>query len=231
MLITGFQKMSLLDYPDKIAAIVFTQGCNFACGYCHNPELISKIKPPGLKEFSEKSVLDFLKTRKGLLDGVVVTGGEPTLHEDLGDFLKKIKDLGFLVKLDTNGGNPEHLRKLIQLKLVDYIAMDIKHAPKKYQELVKNDCLAKIRESIKIIRSSGVDYEFRSTIAPYLHTEDDFCEMGKMIKGAKHWYLQNFRPGKTLQRSLEKERSFTEAELRHLASIAKNYVNDVTIRS
>jgi len=229
MIIAGLQKLTLLDYPGKIASIVFTQGCNFACGYCHNPEMIPMIdhqKP----EFHQKKVLNFLRSRRGLIDGVVVTGGEPTLQQDLMEFLEEVRRLDFLIKLDTNGSRPGILKQIMKRGLADYFAMDIKATPEKYRDLVKNDVAEKIMESIELIRDSGVDYEFRSTILPYCHDEEDIHAMGRMIRGCKRWYLQSFRPVKTLQRAFLQQKSFTSDELQHLQAIAKRYAQSVEVR-
>ena len=166
MFITGVQKLTLLDYPGHISAIIFTGGCTMRCGFCHNPEF---VLPESLKklqdhQITEKSVLRFLMTRKNLLDGVVVCGGEPTLHHDLPEFLTKIKAMGFQTKLDTNGANPRMLQKLLHERLVDYIAMDYKHTIAGYPSLTLSDKGEQIRESIATIKTSQVDYEFRSTI-------------------------------------------------------------------
>ena len=188
--IGGFQKSTLIDYPGKIAAIVFTQGCNFRCGYCHNPELLD------LKSDSKLSVqyiLDFLKTRKGKLDGVVITGGEPTMQAGLYEFIKSVKSLGFLVKLDTNGSNPETIKKLVSDSLIDYIAMDIKAPLEKYKSIVGVGIdTDKIKQSIEIIMNSGIEYEFRTTVVKSLLSFDDILKMGEMIKGADKYYLQKF---------------------------------------
>ena len=231
MLIAGFQKMTLLDYPEKIAALVFTQGCNFACGYCHNPEMIpSKRILPYRPEFEPEAILDFLSRRRGLLDGVVISGGEPTLQPDLADFMTQVKALGLLIKLDTNGSHPEILKKLFGNNLVDYVAMDLKHTAEEYRALVKNDCAEAIQKSIQIIKGSGVDYEFRSTILPSLHRIEHIHSMGGMIRGAKRWYLQNFRPLKTLDRKLSTERSFREDELNLYRQAASKYAEFVGVR-
>lgn len=223
--------MTLLDYPDKIAALIFTQGCNFYCGYCHNPEMIPTVRIlPASSDLEPESIFEFLKTRVGLLDGVVISGGEPTVHEDLEDFIRKIKELGFLVKLDTNGSNPDALRVLIGHELLDYVAMDIKQTKEGYKDLVKNDCQEKIQESIDLIKNSGVEYEFRSTILPYFHSKKDIEAMGKMIAGADRWYLQSFRPIKTLDKKLQRERAFTREELASLKKIAQKYAHEVELR-
>jgi len=232
MLIAGFQKMTLLDYPDKIAALIFTQGCNFACGYCHNPEMIPSVRIlPYQPELEPNAILNFLSRRRGLLDGVVISGGEPTLHADLGDFMESIKSMGFLVKLDTNGSNPEILERLLEKNLLDYIAMDVKHNVKDYQSLVKNDCVPDIQKSIEIIKDSGIDYEFRSTLVPGTHESKDISAMGEMIRGAKQWYLQNFRPLKTLTRNMQLLKPFTPKELKKFQEIANKYAKLVQVRN
>lgn len=231
MIIAGFQKLTLLDYPGHLAAIVFTQGCNFYCGYCHNPEMIPRVSSgPKRSDLQAETVLDFLKKRKDLLDGVVISGGEPTLQEDLQDFIKAIKTMGFLVKLDTNGSNPEVLQELINQQLLDYIAMDVKHSKKKYRDLVKSDVAKSIQKSITIIMNSNVDYEFRSTLVPSYHSEEDVDSMGKMIRGAKQWYLQPFRPLKTLDKRLARERSYTSEELDRFKNIASRFAKMVEVR-
>jgi pyruvate formate lyase activating enzyme len=232
MLIAGFQKLTLLDYPGKLAALIFTQGCNFACDYCHNPEMIPQCRRKTYDpRLDPQAILKFLERRQGLLDGVVISGGEPTLQPDLQDFMAKIKAMGYLIKLDTNGSNPQVLTNLIHANLLNYIAMDIKHTPKKYLKLVKNDCSDSILESINIIKNAKIDYEFRSTILPFFHSKDDIREMGKMIKGAEKWYLQTFRPHKTLSRKLNNQRSFTQKEMQSLQKATKPFANLVEIRT
>lgn len=179
MRIGGLLKTSLIDYPGKIAAVVFTQGCNFRCFYCHNPELIASKE--GV--YSEKEILDFLGRRRRKISGVVITGGEPTLQEDLPDFLKKIKEMGFLTKLDTNGSNPRMLRKLIEQDLVDYAAMDIKGPFSKYHDIVCASVdLDDIKESIRLLMDSNLDYEFRTTIGKGILDIDDIEEIAKYIE-------------------------------------------------
>ena len=191
MKIGGLQKVSLIDYPGKIACTVFTSGCNFRCPFCYSKELVLPEEIKNHPLISEDDFFAFLKDKKGLLDGCVICGGEPTIHgEELVNFCKKIKDMGFLIKLDTNGSNPEVIRKL--LYLVDYIAMDIK-APlvkERYEEIAGIDCLSKIKESIDIIKNSGVDYEFRTTIAN--HSVDDIINIAEYISPAKKYFLQHF---------------------------------------
>ncbi len=201
MIIGGLQKLTLIDYPGKIACTVFTVGCNFRCHFCHNPELIdpAKFNIGGIIE--EKVFFDFLKSRQGLLDGVCVTGGEPTLHTELPEFFKKIKALGFLVKLDTNGTNPEMLSALISEKLVDYVAMDIKTSLQKdlYEKVTGTAVdMDNVKKSVAAIMQSGLDYEFRTTIVPGLHSEEDIISLAKEICGAKKYYLQQFRAGEKI---------------------------------
>jgi pyruvate formate lyase activating enzyme len=196
MLIGGFQKLTLIDYPGKVATTVFTIGCNFRCPFCHNPDLINP-SPEMIRigRKNEYEFLAFLKKRKGLLDGVCVTGGEPTVQPDLIPFLERVKSMGFLVKLDTNGLRPEVLREVLKRKLVDHIAMDVKHAPEKYPLAMGGEIdMELIRESVELIQKSGLPYEFRTTVVPGIHTEEDFDAIGKWIRGTKHYYLQPFRP-------------------------------------
>lgn len=195
MLIGGLQKLTLIDYPGKIACTVFTVGCNFRCPFCHNPELIDPINYHS-DTIPETEFFDFLKLRQSLLDGVCVTGGEPTLHADLPDFLRKIKNLGFQIKLDTNGTNPKMLESLFRDGLVNYFAMDVKTNLKNYDKVVGVKVnLEDIKRSVKIIMESGLDHEFRTTVVPGLHSEADILAVALEIRGAKRYYLQQFRSG------------------------------------
>jgi len=227
MKIGGLQKSSLIDYPGKIAAIIFTQGCNFRCGYCHNPELLSSAEKTS---YSEESVLEFLKSRTGLLDGVVITGGEPTLQADLVAFIAKIKSLGFSVKLDTNGTSPEVIEALLAQNLVDYIAMDVKAPLKKYEAIANTKIdPQKIQKSIEIIMNSGVEYEFRTTVLKFQLTFEDFEQIGELISGAKKYFLQQFVPSKILNEALRIE-LYTDEELQKIEQNLKKYVDKVEIR-
>jgi len=225
--ISGLIKSSLIDYPGKITAVVFTQGCNLRCPFCHNPDLIS-IK--GKEVYSEADFFTFLEKRKGLLDAATITGGEPLLHKDLGIFIEKIKKMGYFVKLDTNGTNPRFLKKLLETKNVDYVAMDIKNRLSKYYESSGLADTGNIKKSIKIIMDSGVDYEFRTTVLPKLHTEEDFDEIGKTIRGASKYFIQNFRPENTLDKAYQKEESFSGSELEKIKKTMSGYVKTCLIR-
>ena len=225
-IIGGLQKTSLLDFPKKIAAIVFTQGCNFRCGYCHNAELLDFSADAKVKE---DEFFDFLKTRKGKLDGVVITGGEPTVQSGLKDFVLKIKDLGFEVKLDTNGTNPKVLNELNGL--IDYIAMDIKAPFSKYEMITGVRVnIGNIKESIDFIMSSDIDYEFRTTVVKSQLEFGDFEEIGKQIKGAKKYYLQKFVPSKIFDKKLIDETTYSDEEFKLICDNLKKYVEFVDFR-
>lgn len=205
MVIGGFQKLTLIDYPGKIATTVFTVGCSFRCPFCHNPELVETQSIASVRSNMEKEFFKFLGKRKGKLEGVCITGGEPTIQPDLTHFIKKVKKLGYFVKLDSNGSRPDVLRNIIQKKIVDFIAMDIKDSPKKYKKTSGGMAdLERIKLSIKMIMHSGIDYEFRTTVVPGIHEEKDFDEIAKWIKGAKAYYLQEYRETKILDPKLKK---------------------------
>ena len=229
MLIGGVEKTSLVDYPEKLTAVVFTIGCNFRCGYCHNPELI-KLKEDS-KILDEEDFFAYLEKRKGLLDAVTITGGEPTLQNDLADFIKRVKDMGFLVKLDTNGCNPEIVENLINKGLLDYIAMDIKNSIDNYNKVVRNFTdKEKILKSIRLIMNSNVDYEFRTTTLKSLISMEDFEKIGEMIKGARKYYIQKFIPTKILNENLANDINYTKEEFENIKTKMEKYVNFVSIR-
>lgn len=192
MNICGLQKLSMVDYPGKLAATVFTGGCNLRCPFCHNALLVTRLNESPRLDTEE--VLRFLKSRKGLLDAVVLSGGEPLLQPDAADFLTAVKDMGYLVKLDTNGCYPKALGDILNRNLVDYVAMDIKNSKEKYAATVGIPGLdiTGVEESIHLIRQSGVDYEFRTTAVRQLHTEEDFAAIGRWLQGSKNYYIQNF---------------------------------------
>ena len=229
MLISGFQKSSMIDYPEKISAIIFTQGCNFKCPYCHNPEL--NILNNRETEFSVSRVVEFLKSRVGKLDGVVITGGEPTLHKDLPGLINTIKDFGFLVKLDSNGTNYDMLEKLVLDKKVDYVAMDIKAPLEKYNEVVcSNVPLENVKKSIELLKSDKVDYEFRTTVVKSQFSAEDFDKIGKLIEGSKKYYLQKFLPTKTLDKNYLEQETYTTEEFAPIIQNLKQYIEKVELR-
>ena len=227
--IKNFQKTSLIDYPGKVCTAVFISNCNFRCPYCHNPDLITNNK--NIPNIPEREVFEHLKKRRKWIDGVCITGGEPCMHEDLVDFIKKIRSMRFLIKLDTNGTNPEMLKYLVKKKLIDYIAMDIKAPIRRYSEVtcVKVNVMD-IRRSVSMILNSGIDYEFRTTVVPKLFGDEDMISIGKWLKGAKRYCIQQFRPMKTLDKSYEKEGAYPEIKLRALAGIAEPYFDKVEVR-
>ena len=190
MKISGIQKLTLLDFPGKVACTIFTPGCNLRCPFCHNASLVFSCTD----EIGEESVLAFLKKRIGILDGMCVTGGEPLLQKDIADFLRKVKSLGYQIKLDTNGTFPERLQPLLEEHLVDYVAMDIKAAPDNYNNAtgVVTD-LAKIRRSVELLRQSGVAHEFRTTTVKGIHTSDDFAAIAQWLQGEENYYIQQYK--------------------------------------
>ncbi len=230
MLIGGVQRFSLIDYPGKLSCIVFTQGCNFRCPYCYNRSLV-------LPEFFEETIeeeefFSFLSRRKGLLDGVVITGGEPTVQEDLLRFVERVKSMGFLVKLDTNGSYPELLKLLIDRGLLDYIAMDVKAPLKKYTKVVRVDLYPdSIVRSVYLIRNSGVDYEFRTTVVRELLTPEDILKIGRFLKGSRRYALQRFVVTDTLLDPSFKEcTTYSEEELEDMAEKLRKYIEEVVVR-
>ncbi|MEI6057538.1 MAG: anaerobic ribonucleoside-triphosphate reductase activating protein [bacterium] len=230
MIFGGFEKFTTIDYPGKVACIVYTIGCNFRCPYCHNPELVDETVETRILE---QDVLFFLLNRKQMLEGIVITGGEPTMHgDDLLAFMKKVKDLGFLVKLDTNGTNPVLLQRAIHEGLVDYVAMDIKAPLSKYSQTVARPVdIDAIRKSIQILISSGVKYEFRTTVVKSLLSPDDFDEIGKEIKGAERYFLQTFIPRKLLNPQFMKKVSYSPAEFDMLCKKMGTYVRHCAVRT
>ena len=222
MLIGGLQKTSLIDYPDKLAAIIFTAGCNFRCGFCYNPELVTQINKKNL--IPEKEILDFLEKRRKVLDGAVITGGEPTMHKDLPKFIRRVRKMGYLVKLDTNGSNPEILKELIDNNLIDYAAMDIKGPKEKYTEIAGfKNCsnfylIDKIEKSINTLKKGNIDYEFRTTLTPSLLGKEDVIKIANWISPAKKYFLQNFQPQKTINPIFSKIKPYPDE---YLAEIKK----------
>ncbi|MBU4502169.1 MAG: anaerobic ribonucleoside-triphosphate reductase activating protein [Nanoarchaeota archaeon] len=222
MKIRGFQKTSLIDYPGNISSIIFISGCNFKCPFCYNPEIVNDEG----EEISQAFIFEFLDKRKKVLDGVCITGGEPTMHKELPVLIKKIKGKGFKVKLDTNGTNPEMLKELVDKKLVDYIAMDIKSDFENYDEVsgMKVD-IGKIKKSIKIIKESNVDYEFRTTLVKEFHDKESIIKICKEIQGSRY-FLQNFFNAPKLL-SEKNFTPFNKKELEEIKKACSKYVHTV----
>ena len=226
--IYGLQKLTLLDYPGKMAATIFTGGCNFRCPFCHNRSLV--FLNENENEIDKDVILDYLDQRKKMLDGVCVTGGEALLHEGLEDFIRAIKEKGLLVKLDTNGSNFEKLKNLVEKKLVDYVAMDIKNTPDKYAQTIGLDeyDTGEIEKCVAYLKENHVDYEFRTTTVKEFHEDTDFEKLGQWLKGAKRFYLQNFEEQDTCIRKGLHE--IGNERLKEIQDIMKKYVNEVGIR-
>lgn len=224
MEIAGFVKNSFVDYPSNIAATIFTCGCNMNCWYCHNRDLITANNG----EYDADKILEFLKSRKSFLDGVVITGGEPTLQADLKEYVKKIKDLGLLVKLDTNGTSPSVLKQLIDENLLDYIAMDIKAPFSKYNTITKVENIDNIKQSINLIKNSGLNYEFRTTFAPTL-TVDDIKQLLMDINGCDVYSLQQYKQPSFITNTTLKNHTKQEFEL--LKEFSKPYVKLFNIKN
>ena len=230
MVIQGLQKITLLDFPGKVACTIFTGGCNFRCPFCHNASLVTHIDSEHF--ISEEEFFAYLSRRKGILDGVGITGGEPLLHKDVADVCRKIHDLGFLVKLDTNGSFPERLRPLIEGGLVDYIAMDIKNCKEAYAETCglenMSEELKKIDESIALIMGSNIPYEFRTTVVRELHSKERIKQLAKEISGAKRFFLQSFTDsGDLIGEGLS---AYSALEMQELLSIVKPYIPSAELR-
>ncbi len=229
MIISGLQKVTLLDYPGHIACTIFFGNCNLRCPFCHNMELVTN--PEHFPKFTKEEILDFLKERKGKLNGVAITGGEPLLNVDIEDLLKPIKELGYPIKLDTNGFFPEMIEKLIDDNLVDKFAMDIKAGFTNYEKVIgvhEPVFIEKVKRSINLLMTKASDYEFRTTCVKGLHTEADFYEIRDMIKGAKEYYLQDYKAAPGMEDLPFKP--FTRAELESFAKIVEDAVGKVEIR-
>lgn len=228
MVISGMQKLTLLDYPGNTACLIFTQGCNFRCPFCHNRDLLSDKNND--EEISENEVMEYLEKRKGLIDGVCISGGEPLLQADLEDFIIKVKDMGFKVKLDTNGSSPSKLKRLIDNGLLDYIAMDIKNDFSKYDQTsgIEKIKVDNIKRSIQIIEDSGIDYEFRTTVVKQLHNLCEIESICEYIGPKAKYYIQNYRDSRTvLQHGLT---GFDDDELRQMQDKLKLVYPNVMVR-
>ncbi len=232
MIFGGFQKTSLIDYPGKVSCVIFLSGCNLTCPYCHNPEL-AKGEGPFPSFLTEAWVIDFLKKRIGLLDGVVITGGEPTLSRDIFPLCQKVKEMGFKVKLDTNGTNPDVILQLIEKQLVDYLAMDIKTDPNAYSPVFsKTPVSGRILTNIKVLMDSSVPYEFRTTCVKPLFDEAILKAVLQQIQGARRYALQRFHFTKILNPSFFENQNcgFSEDELQTFREIASQYVQECIVR-
>lgn len=228
MRIHGFQKTTLLDYPGRVAATIFVGGCNFRCPFCHNGQLVLDVAEQPV--IPEEEVLAYLKKRRGVLEGVCITGGEPTLQEDLAEFIRSLKDMGYLVKLDTNGYRPEVLRTLLQEGLLNYVAMDIKASQKKYSSAAGMTPLEfeKVKESIRLLMEGSVPYEFRTTVVKGIHEMEDFDEIGQLLQGCSAYYLQGFRESDTMIG--EGHEAFSREEMEKMAELAGKYIDRVMLR-
>ena len=226
MLLKGLQKTTLLDFPEKVACTVFTGGCNLRCPFCHNASLVNITDDT---EISVDEFFAFLKKRVNILDGVCITGGEPLLQKDIKEFIFKIKELGYAVKLDTNGFYPEKLSELLSLGLLDYVAMDIKNSPKKYAMTCGTEVdINKIEESISLLMSSSIDFEFRTTVVRELHTSDDIENIAKWISPASKYYLQAFKDsGDILSSGLS---SYSDDEMKAMLECAKKHIPSTMLR-
>ena len=227
MKIHGLQKMTLLDFPGRVACTVFLGGCDFRCPFCHNFELVDGSAPPVM---DEEELISFLKKRGGLLDGVAVTGGEPCLRPDLPDLLRRIKGLGFPVKLDTNGTHPALLSALLEEGLANYVAMDIKNSPEKYARTVGLETLdlTPVRESVKLLMDAAPDYELRTTVVDELHEATDFEAIGAWIRGAKHYFLQAFTDRESVPYG--NLHAPSAEKMREYARIMREFVPDTRLR-
>lgn len=227
MKILGLAKLTLLDYPSKIAATIFTGGCNMRCPFCHNPRLVFMEE----EEISQEYVLDFLKSRIGILEGVCITGGEPLINNDIIPFIQKIKGLGYKVKLDTNGSFPDKLQQIIDEGLVDYVAMDIKNCPEKYPETVGRPGfdVAPILKSVQILMQGRIPYEFRTTTLKDFHTEEDFLKIGKWLEGADKYFIQPFKDSGDII-SISTLEGYETSTLEHFQQILTPFFKQIAIR-
>ncbi|WP_321298375.1 anaerobic ribonucleoside-triphosphate reductase activating protein [Marinifilum fragile] len=233
MLISGFIKNSLIDYPGKIASVIFTQGCNMRCKFCHNHELISING--SYSNYSEDEILYYLKKASGFIDALVITGGEPTLQSDLEDFIRSVKQLGILVKLDTNGTYPKLLKKLIDEKLIDYVAMDIKHILdlSSYRELVGNQFsehqLKNVKESIALLKEANVEVEFRTTLIQGSQSADDVRKICEQLQCSNLYSLQKFNPLRVFDPSFAKRSTFSDEEMLSLMESNKDIIPNIRV--
>ena len=228
MQIYGLHKTTLLDFPEHVAATIFTGGCNFCCPFCHNRDLV--LGTAGLAKIPEEEVLAFLKKRKGILTGVCITGGEPAMQPDLPAFIGKIKEMGYLVKLDTNGYRPKVLRGLLDKGLLDYVAMDIKNTKERYAITVgrENTDIGRIEESVEILKKSSIAYEFRTTVVKELHRKEDFAAIGEWLAGAKAYFLQAYQDNENVIAG--GFTAYSKEEMEEFAQIVRRNIARVELR-
>ncbi len=234
MKILGLQKLTLLDYPGYVAAIIFLGGCNLRCPFCQNSSLV--LTPDSLPEISHDEFMSFLKKRSGILEGVCITGGEPTLHAQLPDLIRDIRNAGYLVKLDTNGSNPEMLQFLLKEGMIDYAAMDIKAGPAHYAKVCglseekTADLLEKVDQSVKLLKNSAIPYEFRTTAVRGLHDDSDFLEIREWISGCKYYYLQSFRDCPEVLLPDHSFSAFSQKEMEHFLELVQLRIPEAALR-
>jgi pyruvate formate lyase activating enzyme len=227
--IKGFIPTSMVDWPGKIVSVIFLPSCNFRCSFCHNPELISGHEK--IENIEIQEIVNYLTQKKNWIDGVCITGGEPTLHPELPEFINLLKNRGFKIKLDTNGTNPQMLQDLMERNLLDYVAMDIKTCKDKYSTVVNVYFdMSKIQKSVDILKQGKVDYEFRTTVVPGLIGEEDIKKIAKWLSGSKRYFIQQFRPINTLDLQFLQKKSYIPDELHRLQEIAKPYFTECQVR-
>ncbi len=228
MVFHGFQKMTMLDFPGNVACTVFTPGCNFRCPFCHNSLLVTRMNENEI--YTEEDILSYLKKRQGVIDGICISGGEPLMHDDIFEFVSKVKELGFLVKIDTNGSYPDKLEKLIDSGNIDYVAMDIKNCPDKYAETVAvpGFDFEPVRKSVQLLLEGKINYEFRTTVVKEFHTPQDMVMIGELIKGADRYFLQHFIESEgNIQQGLT---PFCKEEMEKLRQTVSEYVKNAELR-
>lgn len=228
MVFHGFQKMTMLDFPGYVACTVFTPGCNFRCPFCHNSLLVTKVNDNEV--YSEDEILSYLKKRKGVIDGICISGGEPLMHDDIFDFVKKVKELGLLVKIDTNGSFPDKLKKLIDSGNIDYVAMDIKNCPEKYSVTtgMKEFDISAVRKSVELLLEGKIAYEFRTTVVKELHTPQDMVQIGEFISGADKYFIQHFIESESnIQQGLT---ALDREEMENLRNSVVRFVKNAELR-
>jgi len=227
--IKALRKVSAIDYPGKLATTIFVGGCNFRCPYCYNAELV--LNPDSIPNIPEPEVLAILSERVGFIDGVCMGGGEPTIHPELPEFLGKVKEMGLLVKLDTNGSRPDVVERLIDRGLVDYVAMDFKASPEKYSKAVGVEApMEAIMRCVELLKSSEIEYEFRTTVVPGIVDEDDLRKIAEVLRGARLYVIQQFRPWRTLDPRMSSVEPYTEETLRRFADLVKPFFERVAVR-